>query len=190
MVFIFLFQLWFKFLRQLRKNYQKLTSYSKAMITYSPKSVVQKQNNSLKNILRVLTTWRRETKNLGDMIHFIRGILTNQKSKRTKTENQLICHSSWLWCTKERKEHLDTLTNYISRHETFKGSLGYNLKVLLPEALIKLAQVTLKYNRLEAKFYLNDVVSHTECNKSFQRDQCQNLVSLGMYYLDGKNFWQ
>ena len=38
-----------------------------------------------------------------------------------------------------RKEHLDTLTDFINRHEKFKGSLDYNLKVLLPEALIKIA---------------------------------------------------
>ena len=38
-----------------------------------------------------------------------------------------------------RKEHLDTLTDFINRHEKFKGSLDYSLKVLLPEALIKLA---------------------------------------------------
>ena len=38
-----------------------------------------------------------------------------------------------------RKEHLDTLTDFINRHEKFKGSLDYNLKLLLPEALIKLA---------------------------------------------------
>ena len=33
-----------------------------------------------------------------------------------------------------------------------KGNLDYNLKVLLPEALIKLVQVTLKCNRLEPEF--------------------------------------
>ena len=38
-----------------------------------------------------------------------------------------------------RKEHLDTLTDFINRHEKFKGSLDYNLKVLLPETLIKIA---------------------------------------------------
>ena len=70
----------------------------------------------------------------------------------------------------QRKEHLDTLANYINRHEKFKGSLDCNLKVLLLEALIKLVQVTLKSNRLEAEFYLHDVVAGTECDKSFQRD--------------------
>ena len=50
-----------------------------------------------------------------------------------------------------RKEHLESLTNFISRHEKFKGSLDYNMKLLLPEALIKLAQVTLKCYRLEAE---------------------------------------
>ena len=57
-----------------------------------------------------------------------------------------------------RKEHLDTLTDFINRHEKFKGCLDYNLKVLLPEALIKLAQVTLKCSRLEAEFCLNGIV--------------------------------
>ena len=57
-----------------------------------------------------------------------------------------------------RKEHLDTLTDFINRHEKFKGCLDYNLKVLLPEALIKLAQVTLKFSRLEAEFCLNGIV--------------------------------
>ena len=158
----------FIFLFQLKKNYRKLTSYSKAMIIYSPKSVVQKQNNSLKNILySVWTTWRREATNLGDMICFIRGMLSNQKPRRTKIQNQLIWHFDH---GALRKKHLNTLTNYINRHEKFKGSLGYNLKVRLLEALIKLAQVTLKSYRLEAEFYLNGVVAGTECDKSFQRD--------------------
>ena len=30
------------------------------------------------------------------------------------------------------KEHLDSLTNFINRHEKLKGSLDYNQKVLLP----------------------------------------------------------
>ena len=36
-------------------------------------------------------------------------------------------------------EHLDTITDFINRHEKLKDSLDYSLKVLLPEALIKLA---------------------------------------------------
>ena len=43
-----------------------------------------------------------------------------------------------------RKEHLDSLINFIDKHEKFKGSLDYNLKVLLPEALIKLALTTIE----------------------------------------------
>ena len=46
---------------------------------------------------------------------------------------------------------------------------GYNLKVLLPEAPIKLAQVTLQYNRLEAEFYLNGIVADTDCDKIFSK---------------------
>ena len=86
-----------------------------------------------------------------------------QKNKNSKSDIHLD-HGAL------RKKHLNTLTNYINRHEKFKGSLGYNLKVRLLEALIKLAQVTLKSNRLETEFYLNGVVAGTECDKSFQRD--------------------
>ena len=68
-----------------------------------------------------------------------------------------------------RKEDLDTLTDFINRHEKFKGSLDYNLKVLLPEALIKLAQVTLKCNRLEVELYLNGIVADTGCDKTFSK---------------------
>ena len=73
-----------------------------------------------------------------------------------------------------RKEHLDTLTNFINSHEKFKGSLDYNLKVLLPEALIKLAQVTFKCNREEAEFYLNGSVAGTDCNKISSRRLAPN----------------
>ena len=67
-----------------------------------------------------------------------------------------------------RKKHLRTLTDFINRNEKFKGSLDYNLKVLLPEVpLMKLAQVILKCNRLEAEFYLNSIVADTDCNKIF-----------------------
>ena len=61
-----------------------------------------------------------------------------------------------------RKENLDTLTDFINRHEKLKGSLDYNLKVLLPEPLFKLAQLTLKSKRLEAEFYLNGIVADTD----------------------------
>ena len=47
--------------------------------------------------------------------------------------------------------------------------LGYNLKVLSPEAPIKLAQVTLQCNRLEAEFYLNGIVADTDCDKIFSK---------------------
>ena len=69
-----------------------------------------------------------------------------------------------------RKEHLDSLTNFINKHEKFLDcSLEYNLKVLLPEVLIKLTQVTLKCNRLEAEFYLNGIVARTDCDKIFSK---------------------
>ena len=68
-----------------------------------------------------------------------------------------------------RKEHLDTLPNCINRHEKFNGSLDYNLKVLLPEAFIELAQVTLECNRLDAEIYLNGIVADTDCDKIFSK---------------------
>ena len=64
------------------------TDLSKAMITYLPKSVVQKQKNSLKNILySIWIKLRREMKNLGDMIRFNRTMLSNLKPRRTKIQN-------------------------------------------------------------------------------------------------------
>ena len=68
-----------------------------------------------------------------------------------------------------RKEHLDTLPNCINKHEKFKGSLDYNLKLLSPEAFIKLAQVTLECNILDAEIYLNGIVADTDCDKIFSK---------------------
>ena len=68
-----------------------------------------------------------------------------------------------------RKEHLDTLPNCINRHEKFDGSLDYSLKVLLPEAFIGLAQVTLECNRLDAEIYLNGIVADKDCDKIFSK---------------------
>ena len=79
-----------------------------------------------------------------------------------------------------RKEHLDTITDFINRHEKFK-SRDYNLKVLLLEALIKLAQVTLKYNRLETEFYLNSIVADTDSDKIFSKRLVSS--SSGSWYL-------
>ena len=72
------------------------------------------------------------------------------------------------------KEHLDPLTNFINRYEKFKGSFDYNQKLLLPETLIKLAQVTLKCNRLETEFYLNGIVADTDCDKIFSKRLVSN----------------
>ena len=55
------------------------------------------------------------------------------------------------------------------RHEKFEGSLDYNLKVLLLEALIKLAQVTLKCKGEETEFYLNSSVAGTDYGKIFSK---------------------
>ena len=73
-----------------------------------------------------------------------------------------------------RKEPLDTLADFINRYDIFKGNLGYNLKVLFPEAIIKLAQVTLKCNKLEAEFYLNCIIAGTDCNKIFPKRLVSN----------------
>ena len=73
------------------------------------------------------------------------------------------------------KEHLDPLTNFINRYEKFKGSFDYNQKLLLPETLIKLVQVTLKCNRLETEFYLNRNVG-TDCNKIFLKRFLSNFT--------------
>ena len=109
-------------------------------------------------------------KNLGDMIRFTRTSYAEQ-SKIQKNENSKpINLTFYLDYGVLRKEHLDTLTDFINRYETFKGSLHYNVKVLLPEAIIKLAKVTLKCNRLEAECYLNGIVAVQAAIKSFQRD--------------------
>ena len=67
-----------------------------------------------------------------------------QKNKNSKPINLIF----YLDYGALRKEHLDSLTDFINRDEKFKSSLDDNLKVVLSEALIKLAQVTLKCNRL------------------------------------------
>ena len=85
-----------------------------------------------------------------------------------------------------RKDHLDWLTDFINRHEKFKGCLDYNLKVLLPEALIKLAQVTFNCNRLEVEFYLNGMVAGTDCHKIFSKRLVPN--SSESWYENGKYF--
>ena len=70
--------------------------------------------------------FRREMKNLGDMIHFAEQSKT-QKNKNSKPINLTF----YLDYGALRKEHLDSLTNFINRHEKLKGSLDYNQKVLL-----------------------------------------------------------
>ena len=40
------------------------------------------------------------------------------------------------------RKHLDSLTDFIKKHDKSEGSLDYSLRVLLPEALIKPVQVT------------------------------------------------
>ena len=87
-----------------------------------------------------------------------------------------------------RKEHLDTLPNCINKHEKFKGSLDYNLKVLLPEAFIKLAQVTLECNILDAEIYLNGIVADTDCDKIFSKRLVPNSCESWYVLLKWKKF--
>ena len=75
-------------------------------------------------------------------------MLSNLKVRRTNIGNQLIWHC--LDYGTLRKEHSVTI-DFINRYEKFKGSLAYNLKVLLPESLSKLAQVTLRQKLEELK---------------------------------------
>ena len=103
-------------------------------------------------------------KNLGDMIHFAEQSKT-QKNKNSKPINLTF----YLDYGVLRKEYLDSLTNFINRHEKIKGSLDCNQKVLLREAVIKLAQVTLKCNRSAVEFYLNGIVAGTDCDKIFSK---------------------
>ena len=51
-------------------------------------------------------------------------LLSNLKPRKTKIQNQLIWH--YLDYGALRKEHLDSLTNFINRYEKLKGSLDYN----------------------------------------------------------------
>ena len=91
-----------------------------------------------------------------------------------------------------KKEHLDILTDFIHRQERFKGSLDYNLKVLLPQALIKLAYVALKCNRLEAEFNLNGIVADTGRDKTLSKRLVPNF-SDSSYLLPKfypQKFWQ
>ena len=91
-----------------------------------------------------------------------------KQSKTEKNENwkpiNLIFCLDYVALTKER---LNTLADFI--YETFMGSLDYNLKILLLEVLINLAQVTLKCNREEAEFYLNGSAVGTDCDKIFSK---------------------
>ena len=71
---------------------------------------------------------------LGDMIRFAEQSKT-QKNKNSKPINLTF----YLDYGTPRKEHLESLTDFINRHEKFKVSLDCDQKVLLREALIKLA---------------------------------------------------
>ena len=92
-----------------------------------------------------------------------------QSKTQMKKNSKPINFTFYLDYSALRKEHLDTIPNCINKHEKFKGSLDYNLKVLLPEAFIKLAQVTLECNILDAEIYLNGIVADTDCDKIFSK---------------------
>ena len=68
---------------------------------------------------------RREIKNLRDMVRFAQQSKT-QKNKNSKPIN-LTCFLDY---GALRREHLDSLTNFINIHEKLKGNLDYNQKVL------------------------------------------------------------
>ena len=98
--------------------------YSKAMITYySPKSVVQKYKNSLKNTLCSIWTmfkkgneksWRHDT--------FYKSYAEQSKTQKNKNSKPINLTFYHLDHGALRKEHLDSLTDLINRHEQFKGS--------------------------------------------------------------------
>ena len=89
---------------------------------------------------------KRGMKNLGDMIRFYKNY--SEQSKTQKNVNSKpITLTFYLDYDALRKEHLYTLTDFVNSHEKFKGSLDYSLKVLLPEALIKPVQISLKCSR-------------------------------------------
>ena len=108
-----------------------------------------------------------------------------KKNENSKPLNLIFC----LDYGALRKEPSDTLADFINRYDRFKGNLGYNLKVLLPEAVIKLAQVTLKCNKLEAEFYLNCIIAGMDCDKIFPKrlvpNSNESLYALSKW----KNFW-
>ena len=101
-----------------------------------------------------------------DMIRFLRIMLSSLKLRRTKNSKRINL-KLYLDYGALNKKHLDSVTDFINRHEKFKASWEYTLKVLLHEALIKVTQVTLKFNRLQVEFYLNGIVAGTECDEIF-----------------------
>ena len=132
------------------------------------KHIVQRLDNVKKGTKK---SWRHDT--------FYKNY--SEQSKTQKNENSKpINLTFYLDYGALRKEHLDTITDFINRHGKFK-SRDYNLKVLLLEALIKLAQVTLKYNRLETEFYLNGIVADTDSDKIFSKRLVSS--SSGSWYL-------
>ena len=107
---------------------------------------------------------RRETKNLGDMLLLAEQSKT-QKNKNSKPNNLTF----YLDYGALRKEHLDSLTNF--KIDTKSKMVVWSIirKYYYRGTLIKVAQVTLKCNRLAVEFYLNGIVAGTKCNKIFSK---------------------
>ena len=124
-----MFQLW--------KNYRKLAcyfqNYDNIFTKISRLKIEELFENHivqhLDNVKKVNEkSWRHDT--------FYKNYAEQSKTQRNKYSKPITL-TFYLDYGALRKEHLDTLTNFINRHEKFKGSLDYNLKVLLPETLIK-----------------------------------------------------
>ena len=88
-----------------------------------------------------------------------------QKNKNSKPNNLTF----YLDYGALRKEHLDSLTNF--KIDTKSKMVVWSIirKYYYRGTLIKVAQVTLKCNRLAVEFYLNGIVAGTNCNKIFSK---------------------
>ena len=101
-------------------------------------------------------------KNLGDMLRFAEQSKT-LKNKISKANNLIF----YLDYVALRKEHLDSLTNF--KIDTKSKSVVWTTirKYYYRGTLIKVAQVTLKCNRLAVEFYLNGIVAGKDFDKIF-----------------------
>ena len=107
---------------------------------------------------------RRETKNLGDMLLLAEQSKT-QKNKNSKPDNLTF----YLDYGELRKEYLDSVTNFKIDTKGKRVVWTTIRKYYYRRTLIKVAQVTLKCNRLAVEFYLTGIVAGTNCNKIFSK---------------------